>query len=126
MKLGDRRIFEKWIVTTAIGFVVRQLEKFGKDTDWAKVKADLGVRVEQLMPGTWFDDEARAISDAIIDACARGLGNAKTLGIILELVADGKYQEAGAKLREYLLKTWRPDATDLLAHKAMALLEAAA
>lgn len=121
MKLGDRGLIEKWIVTAAIGFIIRQLEKFGAKTNWETVKKDLAVRAADLLPGTWLDAEAVELSNAIVDACARAFANGKTLEMILNLVADEKYAEAGIKLRDYLLKAWKPEGA--VAAKAMSLVE---
>lgn len=93
-----------------IAFVVRQVEKFKKEVDWKKVKADYAKRAADLIPGSWFDDEAVKLSNHLIDSAERALGQPKTQEMILKLLADKKYDEAGIKLRDYLLKSWKPDA----------------
>lgn len=124
MKLGDRNIIEHWVVNAAIGFVVRQVAKFGAETKWDLVKKDFAIRAADLMPGKWFDDEVVGLSNELVDACARAFANPKTLGIVLELLAEEKYSEAGRKLADYLLKAWRPETA--IAAKAMSLIEGAA
>lgn len=114
-------IINEWVTNLAIGFAMRQLEKFGDKTNWTTVKADFAVRVAQIVPGTWLDAEAVELSNEVIDAIARAFDNTKTLGLILKLVTNGKHAEAAAKLRDYLLKCWKPETA--VAEKARSLVE---
>jgi len=59
-----------FLIRLAITFVVRQLAKFGRDTDWDKVKVDLDQRVRKLVPGNFFDDAAVEIVFTAVDAIA--------------------------------------------------------
>ncbi len=117
-----RSAIESWIMGIAIAFVIRQVAKFKEKTEWNLVKQDLADRVSALMPGEWFDAELVLVTDALIDACERALGNTKTLEIILALLAQEKYTEASSRLRDYLLKAWKPG-NDPAAAKAMSLIE---
>lgn len=117
-----KNIMDQWIANSAIAFVIRQVTKFGTETDFAKIKADLAIRVADLIPGKWWDAEAIEITNAIVDACERALKNTKTLKIILDLLVAQKHTEALTALRDYLLKSWKPG-NDVAAVKAMALLE---
>lgn len=116
-----RTVIERWLIETALSFAIRQLAKYGEEVNWETVKEDFAVRVADLVPGTWLDNDAIAISDGLIDAIARAFTNTKTLGIIMELAVEGKYAEAVNKLKDYLLKAWKPVTPSEV--KAMSLVE---
>lgn len=103
-----RAIFQKWLVSAVISFVIRQLEQFGEDTDWDTVAGDLDKRVRDLIPGSWFDDKAAALCNSLLKACEEGLKHPKTVGSILDLLAEGKHSEAAERLKMYLMKAWKP------------------
>lgn len=103
-----RKIFLTWLVGAAISFVLRQLKKFGKETDWDTVKDDLGARVTDLVPGEFFDDEAVNISNAFVDAVKRGLSQTKHLEIVFDHLQAEEWDKAINALRDFLLKAWRP------------------
>lgn len=83
-----------FILRIVVSFLVRQITKFGRDTDWNKVKADLDVRIRKLIPGTWFDDEAAELAGVIIDAVAEALKSEDNWVKLLTLVAQQKWNEA--------------------------------
>jgi hypothetical protein len=83
-----------FLIRLAITFVVRQLAKFGRDTDWDKVKVDLDQRVRKLVPGNFFDDAAVEIVFTAVDAIAEILTEEESWVKLLTLLAAGKTQEA--------------------------------
>jgi hypothetical protein len=83
-----------FLIRLAITFVVRQLAKFGRDTDWEKVKVDLDQRVRKLVPGNFFDDAAVEIVFTAVDAIAEILTEEESWVKLLTLLAEGKTQEA--------------------------------
>ncbi len=115
------KIIEQWIAQAALSFAIRQLAKYGDETDWSLVRKDFDIRVRDLVPGDWFDDQASEVASEIISAVERALKNTKTLKIIGDLAIEGKTAEAIARLRDYLLKAWKPDSAAGV--KAMSLVE---
>lgn len=113
-------MLQEWAIHFAIQFVVRQLGKFGKDTDWAKVKDDFHARVMALVPGSFFDDEAAAAVDAVLEACQKLLSSGEALDHILTYLADQRYSEAADALKQLLFAVWAP--TTPAGHKALAAL----
>lgn len=103
-------MWDKIVLNMVIGFVLRQLAKFGKTIDWAKVKADADVRVRQLVPGTWFDDEAVALVNGAIDAVVVALGAEGAWDKLLHALANQDWDGALTALRELLAKVWHPTA----------------
>jgi hypothetical protein len=51
--------FDALLVRMAIGFAIRQIEKFGAAVDWNLVRQDCYARVKQLVPN--------AVADAVLD-----------------------------------------------------------
>lgn len=102
-------MLQKWAVGLAIKFVVRQLAKYGKAIDWAMVKKDFGDRVAAIVPGFFFDDEARGAVAAVLEACEDLMKSADAIEKILKLVADEKFSEAFEAVKQLLLAVWTPD-----------------
>jgi len=115
------KVIEQWIANAALSFAIRQLAKYGKNTKWDLVKKDLAIRVADLVPGDWFDEQAVEVCNQIIDAVKRALDNTKTMEIIGKLAIEGKTSEAIIRLRDYLLKAWKPETPAGV--KAMSLVE---
>lgn len=86
-----------FIVDMAVSFALRQVQKFADKTDWSKVKADLAVRVRDLVPGEFFDTEAAAASNAAIELVEKFL-KGDTDEKVVKLIVAGKLKEAGAEL----------------------------
>lgn len=101
-------MIQKWVISMAITFMMRQLAKWQKGIDWPKVKADLAERVRALIPGEWLDAEAVSLMETLVDAAAAVLAANEVLEQIINLVVAGKYQDAWAILRDLLLKHLRP------------------
>lgn len=119
-------MISRWAIAIAISFIVRQIEKFGETIDWAKVKADLKPLVEKTVPGTWFDAEAVAAVNALVDVAARALSATADIKRILDLLADEKWAEAVALLKDLILGAWGSPAAGKEAEMAaeLALMDA--
>lgn len=103
------------IVSYAVTFILRQLEKFNESTDWAKVKADVEPRVRSLVPGSWFDDEAVAAVSAVVDAVAVAAKNTVGVEEVLSLVAKADWRGAERALRNLMMTAVVADKPDLVA-----------
>lgn len=99
-------MFLKLILPIVISFIVRQLEKFGAKTDWALVQADADKRVRDLVPGTWFDDECVEFVNKMFGILRHALGEGDDLKKLLKLIADKKFAEATAVIKDILLAGW--------------------
>lgn len=113
-------MFEKYLISLVIGFVMRQLAKFVATVDWATVKIDAAVRIAAVVPGEWFDAEAVAVANALIDGVQAVLSSTAEWEKIINLLATSKFTEAGEALLELLAKQWKPDPQNLHALKAQA------
>lgn len=101
-------MFDKILIGMVINFVLRQLDKFTHAIDWAKVKADLEPRIRDLVPGRFFDDEAVAACNRVIDLVAAALASQADIDAILHLLAAQDWAGAFAKLRDLVLHVWSP------------------
>jgi hypothetical protein len=99
-------MLNKWLINLAISFLVRQLAKFGKSINWQKVKEDLRIRTEALVPGSWFDDEAVALVYTVVDAAATVLASVSEIEKVMHLVAQEKWDEAIQTVKELILRSW--------------------
>jgi hypothetical protein len=102
-------MLERWAIGIVIAFILRQLAKFQKTIEWDKVKSDLAVRVRALVPGTWFDDEAVALCNLVIDRAAEVLAQGDAVEKLLKMLADQKWVEALEALKDLLLGGWVPE-----------------
>lgn len=96
-------MIQRLVVSMVISFILRQVAKFKSDTDWRKIKADLDKRVRDLIPGTWFDDEAVLVCRTLVDMAQVVLSSEQELQRVLELVADSKWDAAFALLKQLIL-----------------------
>lgn len=116
-------MLQGWIINIVVSFILRQLVKFQTTLDWAKVKADLAVRVAAIVPGKWFDAEAVALCNALVDGAASVMSNVNAIDNILRLAAIEKWPEALEALKALLLGAWIPTSAE--GQKAKAALAAA-
>lgn len=116
-------MLERWLINIVISFVLRQLARFKGDIDWAKVRADMNARVAALVPGSWFDDEACYLANALLDGVLVVLGSSAELEKLLQLLAASNWSGAFDALKDLLTRVWIP--TGGSAKKAHALLTAA-
>lgn len=113
-------MFNNVITSIVISFVLRQIEKFQKTIDWVKVKSDADIRVRALIPGTWLDDEASNAVAYMLDTLQVALSSKNDFNIILKLLANKKYEDAGVKLKDLLICAWSKNCQNQTA-KAMVL-----
>lgn len=97
-------MWNKIVVNLVIAFIVRQVVKFGTSTDWSKVKADFDVRLRQLVPGTWFDDEAVCVANAVIDGAAAALSSPAELELVIRKAAAEDWAGAALALKALLAR----------------------
>lgn len=114
-------MFQHWLIGVALAFVMRQVRKFGETTDWVKVKADMIARVRDIVPGTWFDDEAAAVCSQLVDAVQALLVDKAVQEKLAELLAKEQWAEAGETLKLAVLEKWKPQ--DEAGKKMLAALE---
>jgi hypothetical protein len=96
-------MIEKLVAHAIISFILGQLEKLKGQIDWDQLKAKLDQHVRDLVPGTWFDDAAVKFCDSIFAALRGVLDSGDTIKSLLELLAEQKYDEALAMLKDLLL-----------------------
>ena len=101
-------MIQKWFVSMAISFALRQLAKWQKAIDWAKVKEDLAVRIAALVPGEWMDQEVIDMAHAAIDAVAAVMASSEELEKIIKLVLESKFEEAWQVLKDLILGNFVP------------------
>lgn len=117
-------MLDKWLISLAISFLVRQLKKFAGQLDWEKVKADAQKRVSDLLPGEFFDSEAQALVAYVLDAARLVLSEADAWENVLKLVAEGKTAEAFEAIKKLLRDVWNPGTKPALAMKVKAAVAA--
>ncbi len=113
-------MWDRIVMGMVISFVLRQIEKFGKATDWVMLKSEADVAVRAFVPGTWFDDEAVLLVNGAIDACKTALGDGEDWDKLLHALAAQDWTAAlGALLverndghRKRCSTVWRPTATN--------------
>lgn len=116
-------MLERWLISIVISFVLRQLAKFKQDVDWGKVRADMDARIRALVPGSWFDNEAVALCNSVLDGVIFVLGSSESIETILRLLAESKWEDAAAALKDLLMSVWIPRGASAV--KAVSLLKAA-
>lgn len=98
----------RWIVNIVILFVLRQLARFREEFDWTKAEADLDARVRQLVPGTWFDDEAAAVARAAFEALHGAIAAPDVFGSLLQALAAGRWNDALEGVRRLIDASYSP------------------
>ena len=83
-----------WLATMAITFVVRQVDKYAEEADWAKIKADADARIRDLVPGDMFDDFCAAFLLKVLDLCEDFLKDEENMKLLLTKLAEGNFQDA--------------------------------
>lgn len=101
-------MLDRILVNMVISFALRQVEKFETGVDWAKVSADAETRIRQVVPGSWFDDEAAAVVRALIDGIKSVLGEKAQLEGLIRTIAGGDWPAASVALTRLLLEGWTP------------------
>ncbi len=112
-------MLEKWLVSIVIAFVMRQFAKFRDQLDWDKVRLDLETRVKDLVPGSWFDDEAVMLVDLVLAKLKSALGDSEAIGKLLTLLASSDWPGALVFIKG-LLSAALPTATEVKLAAALA------
>lgn len=92
-----------------VGFILRNLEKAASGINWEQLKKDVEVQVRAFVPGTWFDDEAVALVNLVLDQAKAVLENGSGIKVVLELLAAKEWNKAALALKELLLGGWVPE-----------------
>lgn len=100
---GVPAYFSTWLVSLAISFAVRQAERFGEQTDWEKVKADLSARVAKLVPGEFLDEAAVALLVRCIEKIEGALSSPAKLKLLLEHTSKGEWLAAFEVLKDLVI-----------------------
>lgn len=103
---------KNWLIGLILGFVLRQIDKFRNEMNWAKLKAEAASYVADLVPGTWLDAEAIKLTHALIDAGERALGDKENLEDIFQALSAKDWPVAIMELKDLILKGWQPDKDD--------------
>ena len=114
-------LLERWALQLVFAFVIRQLKKFGKEIDWALVKADAAARAAALCPIDWFDDEMARFAGFLVDGCEAAVKSTSDVQDVLDRLAGKDWAGALDELKDLVLKAWKP--TDAGAQKAFAAVE---
>jgi len=99
---------QKWILSLAVSFFMRQLARWQDEIDWALVKEDLDTRIRALVPGEWFDQTAVDVIHTLVDVAASVLSATETLRAVIDLLANKDFQGAWTTLRQLILDSWQP------------------
>lgn len=89
-----------------ISFVLRQLDKFEGQVDWAKVERDMNDRVRSLIPGTWFDEEAVQLMSSLLSGVKHVLADTAKLHAIMDALAAQDWMTAYNSLKALVLNAW--------------------
>jgi hypothetical protein len=109
-------VIPSFLFPIIIGFVARQITKFGDKTDWSKIKSDAAVRVSDLVPGDWFDDEAVSAVCFLIDKVSSVLHNAEAITNMVAALFDKDWQTAVSILRKTVCENFGVDQLSGLFH----------
>lgn len=112
---------DKVIINYAIMFCLRQLAKFGAQTDWKKVEADFDPRIRDVVPGTWLDDAAVGGANACIEAFGVMCQDTSDLAELTKEAMAGDFTTAFATVRKIVLRGFNPTTPAQVQLKAMLL-----
>lgn len=96
-------MIKRLVIKAMISFIIGQIEKLNGVINWEKLKADLEKHIRDLVPGTWFDDAAVKFVDMVFDSIRSVLEQGDTIKHLMQLLADKKFDEALALLKDLLL-----------------------
>jgi hypothetical protein len=101
-------MFNGWILTMVISFVIKQVSHFGGATDWVKVKADFDARIKSIVHLGFFSDELSNLANLMIDGVAAALQDTADMSTIVGLAAAQNWSGALAALKSMVLAQWQP------------------
>jgi hypothetical protein len=109
-------VIPSFLYPLIIGFIARQITKFGTETNWQKIREDLAIRVAALVPGEWFDEEVVAAVDFVVAKVESVLENAEAITALVTAIAGKKFPEAVAILRKAVCDKFGIDSLSGLFH----------
>ena len=95
-----------WVVGLVIGFVVRQIKKYGEDLNWSEVKADLDVALRASLPD-FIEDAAVELAFGAVDIF-KGVLLSDDLKAIAEKLLLGDVASALTILKDVILRLIHP------------------
>lgn len=95
-----------------VGFVIRQIKKYGEGLDWAKVKADVAVYLKPLPD--WIESACVEVANKALDLLAAVL-SADELRSIAEKLVSGDVGGALLALKDLIVKLIAPSEPALAA-----------
>jgi len=91
-----------FILHLVLLLVLRELAKFKGQIDWMALRGTVDQEVRDFVPGAWFDDEAVAAANFVIDGCHRVLDDDDKIKALLTDVGSKKWQDAVSVLHDLL------------------------
>lgn len=101
---------QQWVISAVIAFILRQIAKFATTTDWVKVKGDLALRLQQLVP-LWLAPGLQDVANMLVDAVAKLLANTKDLQAVADKLVAGDIPGAFQLLLELAKNIFGPPST---------------
>ncbi len=87
-----------YIEPIIVSVIVDRLVKFGKDTDWTKVKLDCNAKVRAILPDFIFSDDGEdavvLFVDRRISAFAVALKDVTQQKALVNLILNGNFKSA--------------------------------
>lgn len=100
-------MLQQWLIQAAIAFALRQLAKWQGAIDWDKVKADLAVRLRDLVPGKMFDEMAIKLLNSVVDLLASVLSDQAEISKVVQLLVAGKVAEAMEVIKQLIISKFK-------------------
>jgi len=101
-------MLDRWIVNLVLMFVLKEIDTFRDENEWAKLREDADALIRRLMPGTFFDPAAAAVVVSLIHGIEKVLAAPSELEDIARLLSAGDYQTAIESLKRLLISRWWP------------------
>lgn len=99
---------DKVLYNLVIMFCLRQLAKFGTSIDAQAVKDEYDPLVRQVVPGTWFDDEAVMLTNETIDAFVYVCKDSADVQKLVAAVVAADWAGALVILKDMIAKGYNP------------------
>lgn len=90
-----------FVVNLLISFVMKQLHQFEAKIDWAKVQADIEVRIKTILPAP-LCAAADQLIGLVISALKAALSDESSLKQLMTLIAGEKWADAIALIEKIL------------------------
>lgn len=90
------------VLAILIPFIIKQIDKFGHETDWAKIKADANLKIKEIVPGEMFDNVVCELVDKVVDSTAAFLQDEVEMKKIVGMCQNKQFLPAIEELFSYL------------------------